>query len=66
MYFSNELAFLVLEYNMTTIDYIKNEVIILHLISKFIIYIYIYSLYIKSPGLPIIKEAQASQHGHFG
>jgi hypothetical protein len=30
------------------------------------IYIYIYSLYIKSPGLPIIKEAQASQHGHFG
>jgi hypothetical protein len=33
----------VLEYNMTTIDYIKNEVIILHLISKFIIYIYIYT-----------------------
>jgi hypothetical protein len=29
-------------------------------------HIYIYSLYIKSPGLPIIKEAQASQHGHFG
>jgi hypothetical protein len=30
------------------------------------IYIYIYILYIKSPGLPIIEEAQASQHGHFG
>jgi hypothetical protein len=28
--------------------------------------IYIYSLYIKSPVLPIIEEAQASQHGHFG
>jgi hypothetical protein len=23
-------------------------------------------LYIKSPGLPIIEEAQASQYGHFG
>jgi hypothetical protein len=28
--------------------------------------IYIYSLYIKSPGLPIREEAQASQYGHFG
>jgi hypothetical protein len=28
--------------------------------------IYIYSLYIKSPELPIIEEAQASQYGHFG
>jgi hypothetical protein len=29
------------------------------------IYIYIYSLYIKRPGLPIIKEAQASQYAHW-
>ena len=28
-------------------------------------HIYIY-IYIKSPGLPIIEEAQASQYGHFG
>jgi hypothetical protein len=28
--------------------------------------IYIYSLYIKSPGLPIIEEDQASQYAHLG
>jgi hypothetical protein len=30
-----------------------------------VIYIYIYSLYIKSPGLPIIEEAQDSQYDHW-
>jgi hypothetical protein len=30
------------------------------------LYIYIYSLYIKSPGLPIIEEAQDSQYAHWG
>jgi hypothetical protein len=29
-------------------------------------YIYIYSLYIKCHGLPIIEEAQASQYAHLG
>jgi hypothetical protein len=48
-------------------DIIRTELLLSMEVQGFKYINYIYSLYIKSPRLPIIsQEAQASQYAHFG